>query len=346
MATYQFKVSIEETDPLVWRRIVVPDTVTFHQLHLVLQKCFQWKGYHLYLFETNEGILFERGGSESDSPWVRDTEDSLENLIDPFIKVGNRLIYTYDFGDDWVHVIDVESIDYADNSRNPLVVAYQGESMIEDCGGVDGYYETMRIIKDRKDPEYRQTREWVRSFAPEPFDLHDVNALLFEHLYFPKAAYIETVRADIASDSEIISKLPKVTVSLADVVDALSWQSDDKIPYIDLGTGRVDKLIIDDSIAGDLADESQVRYDACAKVLALPLPGEFDDYKVMCHFAESQEGAARDLLVKALNGRGAFRRFKNEVRELGIDKDWYSYRDEALADFARDFLEAYGVSWK
>jgi len=64
----------------------------------------------------------------------------------------------------------------------------------------------------------------------------------------------------------------------------------------------------------------------------------------MEQFANSvDDEEASDELLTALHGRGAFRYFKDTVRRLGIQQDWYRFRDEAFREIARDWLEAKGI---
>jgi len=66
----------------------------------------------------------------------------------------------------------------------------------------------------------------------------------------------------------------------------------------------------------------------------------------MKRFCQSlDDGPARERLFDAIHGRGAFRMFKNEVHRLGIQDDWYSYRDDALKRIAADFLEEHGIPY-
>ena len=48
-AIYQFKVTLKESDPPIWRRIQVPDC-TLSELHEVLQVVMGWKDRHLHQF--------------------------------------------------------------------------------------------------------------------------------------------------------------------------------------------------------------------------------------------------------------------------------------------------------
>ncbi|HNT44737.1 MAG TPA: UPF0158 family protein, partial [Syntrophorhabdaceae bacterium] len=54
------------------------------------------------------------------------------------------------------------------------------------------------------------------------------------------------------------------------------------------------------------------------------------------------EGLKEDLLY-TIDGRGAFRRFKDAIHRLGIEKDWFKYRDGRLKELAVDWLKANGI---
>lgn len=109
MSTHQIEASIRETDPLVWRRIVVPDRITFHQLHLILQECFSWKNYHLYQFHIPgvEGPIRRF----CDDAFVDEgvARDGRDEFVDAYLSEGLRFTYIYDLGDYWGHVIEGRS---------------------------------------------------------------------------------------------------------------------------------------------------------------------------------------------------------------------------------------------
>ena len=154
MATYHLKVTIGETEPPVWRKIAVPDHITFHQLHLVIQECFQWQDYHLYKFELPdvESPIARLFGD----PFIDEGNDAdaREMLIDPYIAKGGRFRYVYDFGDWWEHVIDVLDIDPLDDARAPRVTASQGENMIEDAGAWADTTASWTSSHDARNPRH------------------------------------------------------------------------------------------------------------------------------------------------------------------------------------------------
>jgi hypothetical protein len=54
----------------------------------------------------------------------------------------------------------------------------------------------------------------------------------------------------------------------------------------------------------------------------------------------------RGEVLDALSGRGAFRMFRSTTHRLGIEKDWYRYRDAAFERIAKDWLEANNVPYR
>ena len=340
MTTYQLKVSIRETEPLVWRRIIVPDRITFHQLHLIIQECFSWMDYHLYEFQIPgiEGPIRRF----FDDPFVNEGVecDGRDEFIDAYLTEGLRFLYVYDMGDYWEHVIDVEKIDARGNSRVPKIVDFWGDSLLEDSGGVGGYYRTMEILDDPKHPRYREMLAWAEFQGMRKFNADSVNSVMDEIMYFPitPAGPVE----------------PRLTyngprVSLNAVLDAFFCQSETLAAYVDLDTGEVrtlllDKVTYDAHGMSDLYEKSQAEFETC-RSLMLPVPSASQDYQIMGAFAESQDDAICNRLLSAINGRGAFKRFKNEVYRLGIESKWHEFRDEAYRDIARDLLEANDIRW-
>ena len=45
------------------------------------------------------------------------------------------------------------------------------------------------------------------------------------------------------------------------------------------------------------------------------------------------------VILSALNGKGAFRRFKDTATRLNVEEKWYEYKDEALIKIASDWCK-------
>jgi hypothetical protein len=151
-----------------------------------------------------------------------------------------------------------------------------------------------------------------------------------------------------------------VIVSLRDVLDHMEMVSDESRAYINPKTGELIALTDEELALGEDPEEAaeapQWQKDLLPKAREvlqsedfLPLPGEFEihEWSIMERFADSlSDVAAKDELLNAIHGRGAFRRFKDAVRRLGRADEWYRFRDAALEEIAIEFLEAHGIAYQ
>jgi len=78
--------------------------------------------------------------------------------------------------------------------------------------------------------------------------------------------------------------------------------------------------------------------DNGSSFVALPSQWDVHEYAIMQDFADSlPESEARQRILRGLRGSGAFRRFKDNVHRLGLADAWYAFRDERLAEIAREW---------
>ncbi len=178
----QLSVSLEFSKPPIWRQIQVRKDTTFFELHHILQITMGWKNYHLYEFncdgyrigEINDEFRMEGFGSD-------EVTDSKRVIINDIIqKVNEPFRYTYDFGDSWDHNLHIEkSLPTDPNKKYPICIGGEKSCPPEDCGGIHGYYNNLKILKDKKHEEYKDVRIWMgRDFDEEKFDQEAVNRKL------------------------------------------------------------------------------------------------------------------------------------------------------------------------
>ena len=86
-----------------------------------------------------------------------------------------EFIYTYDFGDDWEHVITLKKITTTDAPLPTLVKAQIG-CPPEDCGGPPGFAQWAMAWHDANDPEHETARAIFEETGREPGQL-DFGAL-------------------------------------------------------------------------------------------------------------------------------------------------------------------------
>ncbi|MDP2793169.1 MAG: SEC-C metal-binding domain-containing protein [Sulfurisoma sp.] len=167
----QLRIEIDNVRPAVWRRVVVRDSLTFAQLHRVIQEALGWDDSHMHEFVVgDEHIGMAGDGDFPDMPEVV-PEDTLA-LLDAIGK-KRKFKYWYDFGDDWHHTIAVERRLPPDPSA-PAAALLAGERACppEDCGGPWGYADMLAALADPKHDEHDMYMEWIGAdFDPERFDL-------------------------------------------------------------------------------------------------------------------------------------------------------------------------------
>ena len=169
---YQFKITLKDTNPPVWRRIQAPANYTFWDLHVAVQDAMGWSDYHLHEFtlknpstglDSDIGIPDEEGDFEDNmlAGWKLKISEwfSLEN---------NKADYMYDFGDGWEHEIILEKILPREKGvKYPRCIDGKRACPPEDCGSYPGY-EDICSGKHEFQEEYKD-------FNPEYFDPEEVD---------------------------------------------------------------------------------------------------------------------------------------------------------------------------
>lgn len=184
----ELRISISETDPLIWRQLVLPENATVAELHAAIQCAFDWKNAHLYAVaghdQAGKKRIITRVAEDDDAPEGAEEASGVElrELFDSGKPGKSSLEYDYDFGDNWTHEIEVVGPTLIQEST----ITCTGGAMrgpLEDSGGVYGYANIVRAVGDTKHPEHDDMvgwLEWVTSeradrFDPTAFDLEAVN---------------------------------------------------------------------------------------------------------------------------------------------------------------------------
>lgn len=184
LSVHQLKVGLEGMKPPVWRRLVVPSDITLGSLHDVIQEAFGWQDMHLHAFEDRAGERYA-SPEDLDVP-VFDEEEAV--LTDVLPCTGDRIDYTYDFGDDWLHRITVEGVRPAEEGEGEGPVCTGGRRAMppaEDLGGVWGLAGLLERYADGERPSPTLVRHGGEERV-EYEGLHDeVLAGLYEEGFDP-----------------------------------------------------------------------------------------------------------------------------------------------------------------
>jgi hypothetical protein len=173
---YQIKVTLEGIKPPVWRRLLVSSAISLENLHNVLQVAIGWTDSHLHLFEA-QGISYGVPDPELDAATKNEARVTLGAILS---REKDAMRYEYDFGDGWSHKIVLEKM-LASAEKVPVPSCTGGARACppEDCGGIWGYEEFLKAIRDPKHPEHHEMLEWIGgSFDPDHFDAEEINRIL------------------------------------------------------------------------------------------------------------------------------------------------------------------------
>ena len=180
LLVYQIKVTLKDTKPPIWRRILVLEDTTLLKLHDILQIVMGWQDYHLHMFTLDGENYGDPANDEfGDLGIMPEHEFKLSDLIH---GAGQRFTYEYDFGDGWIHALRVEEIGpRRAGVRYPTCTAGRRACPPEDVGGVWGYQRFLEAIHDPAHPEHEEYLTWIGGqFDPAGFDLEAINAGLRE----------------------------------------------------------------------------------------------------------------------------------------------------------------------
>lgn len=170
---FQLKISLADSQPLIWRRIVIPVDFTLGQLHWAIQAVMPWLDCHLHEFRIRDAYYGRPDLEERDDQLQNETTMTLSKAL----RAVRSFIYLYDFGDDWRHTIQVEKrLTSKDGESYPVCLAGENACPPENSGSLWGYYDKLAILGNRRHPAYAETREWMPDqWDPVRFVLAEAN---------------------------------------------------------------------------------------------------------------------------------------------------------------------------
>ena len=137
----------------------------------------------------------------------------------------------------------------------------------------------------------------------------------------------------------------KMKVKLEDIIEAMDFASMDTEYYYDTKNEQI-LMVFGGMVDGEENPELMEEIKEGFIEDYIPLPGQYDinEYRIMEEFiSEIPTGKSQDILRRAIQGRGAFRRFKDELYDLSLEQQWYSYKDSAYERIARQWCEKHRI---
>lgn len=185
---YQLKVSLRDISPMIWRRLLVPADLTLYGLHRAVQIAFGWENCHLHAFKLHG----RRYGTMWTGERHYDGHGRELTLADLGLRLRQKVLYEYDFGDLWEHDIRVEARLARDAGKvYPSCIAGSRAGPPEDVGGPVGYYALLERLRfgdidrllsltgeDENEDDGFDDDDPLGVFDPERFSRREVNAEL------------------------------------------------------------------------------------------------------------------------------------------------------------------------
>lgn len=173
---FTLHLSVVGTKPLVWRRLLVRESMWLSRLHDSIQIAFDWFDYQTHAFNLDD----LRFGNPLKREALTIEDDRDVTLADVELENRARVSYGYHFGDGWQVEIKVEKTDAAKKGVHyPTCIAGEFAGPPEDCGGLEAFHDMLACIKE---PHTELGREWLEWLGPEyqaeVCDLEKINKAL------------------------------------------------------------------------------------------------------------------------------------------------------------------------
>jgi Plasmid pRiA4b ORF-3-like protein len=174
------RISIQGAEPEIWRRLLLPETITIPQFHEAIQRAFGWQDRHLYGIRCVDRHGKPRAIVGPDEA-VEDLDAEpasgvvLFELLDAAGPAPELFEYEYDFGDSWTHAVELLGPARVPEGTISCVEG-AGRGPVEDSGGPDGYRHLAHILADSRHPEFHDAATWFEQVTGERASAFDAGA--------------------------------------------------------------------------------------------------------------------------------------------------------------------------
>lgn len=178
---YKFNITLKDSLPPIFREVVVPESLTFHDFHLVIQIAMGWEDCHMYQFNLDTPYGDKEIALMDEDDYDQESRMDSEILtLKEVFGVKKKIYYIYDFGDDWIHVIKLgkkpkEEVLY------PICTQGEGSCPLEDSGGIWRHYENIAILKSPDGSERKaELLEWLGLSETQNYE--DINKFVIDEV--------------------------------------------------------------------------------------------------------------------------------------------------------------------
>ena len=160
------RIELLDTEPLIWRQVEIPTTITLKGLHDIVQAAMGWDDQHLWGLKLGRQRYGRPmpGDDWGGAPTLRAEKVILAEVLKPRKTVFD---YLYDFGDSWEHRLTITDVRRGEASVvYPRYVTGEHAAPPEDCGGVPGFYAALEALADPSHPEHKDVSDWLDGYDP------------------------------------------------------------------------------------------------------------------------------------------------------------------------------------
>lgn len=189
---YTVRVALRGIKPPIWRKVTVPSNISLRLFGDLILELMGWMGEHLNQFRKGDSYYAPAYQREEEMPPLYGRIENYNQedftLGEVLSEKGDTMVWEYDFGDSWEHDVRLSSVDeYADGEPREIVfIGGKRACPPEDCGGIWGYEELLklherRIARKRISADDRERLEWYgmdRDFDPEWLSLEECREIV------------------------------------------------------------------------------------------------------------------------------------------------------------------------
>ena len=181
-SAYVLRIELRNLKPAIWREVWVDPAITLRQLHYTIQAAMGWECAHLHGFAIPAsgragrywGVppqrRFEPGEAQDDMGFGDQSKDDARAKVAQVLKAPrDKLLYLYDYGDDWEHLVTLKKI-ITTPEPLPRLAGAAETCPPEDCGGVHGFANLADALADPQHPEHAEISEYYEGLEPGPLD--------------------------------------------------------------------------------------------------------------------------------------------------------------------------------
>ena len=134
-------------------------------------------------------------------------------------------------------------------------------------------------------------------------------------------------------------------INISTIIEAIEMADDNFTFFLDLETGK--SVLLADELSTGMDNEGLENEieDNPERFLRLPTKFEIHEYNIMEEFIQTLKGEDADKLEQVIQGRGAFRRFKDMVNRRGITKQWYDFQADYYRNLAIAWCQEHGIEY-